>query len=196
MRRKNKKDAAEKAAQETLENEKVEQKLDETQEGETEDAKNEEVSEELSVEEKLTAELAELNDKYLRLYSDFDNYRKRTSKEKLDIIVNASGEVIKDLLTVVDDFERAIENNQDSTDAESIKEGFQLIYSKFSSILKNKGLVPMESKGTEFDYNQHEAITNIPATTEEEKGKVMDVIEKGYFLNDKVLRYAKVVVGQ
>lgn len=138
----------------------------------------------------------ELNDKYLRLYSDFDNFRKRTIKEKGDLISSASGDIMKELVGVLDDFERAIQSNENSEDPEALKEGFHLIYNKFKNILTQKGLKPMESKGELFDIDHHEAVTNIPAQEEEDKGKVMDVIEKGYFLNDKVLRYAKVVVGQ
>jgi molecular chaperone GrpE len=151
---------------------------------------------ELSKEEELELKNSELNDKYLRLYSDFDNYRKRTIKEKSDMISSAGAGVMKDLLTILDDFERAIASNEQSEDPDGIKEGFQLIYNKFKNILTSKGLVPMESLGKTFDIEHHEAITNIPAPSNEEKGKVMDVVEKGYFLNEKVLRYAKVVVGQ
>ena len=138
----------------------------------------------------------ELNDKYLRLYSDFDNFRKRTTKEKADLISNANAGVLKDLLTVLDDFERAIQSNENTEDVNGLKEGFQLIYNKFNGILASKGLKPMESKGTPFDLDLHEAITNVPVEREEEKGKVMDVVEKGYYLHEKVIRYAKVVVGQ
>lgn len=156
---------------------------------------SEEVVPELSVEEQLENKITGLNDKYLRLYSDFENFRKRTIKEKGDLISNASEGVVKDMLVVLDDFERAIANNEKSDDADSIKEGFQLIYNKFNSILLSKGLKAMESKGQTFDIDHHEAITNIPAD-KKMKGKVVDVVEKGYFLNDKVIRYAKVVVGQ
>lgn len=138
----------------------------------------------------------ELNDKYLRLYSDFDNFRKRTTKEKADLISNANAGVLKDLLTVLDDFERAIQSNENTEDVNGLKEGFQLIYNKFNGILASKGLKPMESKGTPFDLDLHEAITNVPVEREEEKGKVIDVVEKGYYLHEKVIRYAKVVVGQ
>lgn len=138
----------------------------------------------------------EVNEKYLRLYSDFDNFRKRTMKEKSDLISSANAGVIKDLLPILDDFERAIQSNQEATDPDGLKEGFQLIYNKMNNILESKGLKPMESKGTPFDMDLHEAITNIPAPTDEEKGKVMDVVEKGYYLKEKVIRYAKVVVGQ
>ncbi|SFT88499.1 molecular chaperone GrpE [Lishizhenia tianjinensis] len=138
----------------------------------------------------------ELNDKYLRLYSDFDNFRKRNIKEKADLISNAGAGVIKDLLPILDDFERAIKSNATTEDVNGLKEGFELIANKMNNILSSKGLKMMESKETAFDADLHEAITNIPAPTEELKGKVVDVIENGYYLNDKVLRYAKVVVGQ
>jgi molecular chaperone GrpE len=137
----------------------------------------------------------ELNDKYLRLYSDFDNYRKRTIKEKADIISSASADLMGELLTVLDDFERAIENNVKTDDVEVVKEGFNLIHDKFSNILKNKGLEHIEVKGHTFDPEKHEAITKIPAQTEEDKGKVMDCVEKGYNLKGKPLRFPKVVVG-
>ena len=138
----------------------------------------------------------QLNDKYLRLYSDFDNFRKRTMKEKADLILNAGAGVLKEMLPVMDDFERAIAANENNEDAEGLKQGFELIFNKFSMTLQNKGLKPMNSKGEDFDTNLHEAITNIPAPSEDLKGKVVDVIEKGYFMNDKVVRFAKVVVGQ
>lgn len=141
-------------------------------------------------------QLAEMNNKYIRLYSDFDNFRKRTIKEKADIISTASASLMKDLLGTLDDFERAIANNESVEDADSLREGFKLIYNKFSAALKNKGLEPMDCKGDVFDADKHEAITNIPAQTEEEKGKIVDVIERGYNLRGKALRYAKVVVGQ
>lgn len=151
-----------------------------------------EVVQERTLEDKFN----ELNDKYLRLYSDFDNFRKRTTKEKADLISNANAGVLKDLLTVLDDFERAIQSNENTEDVNGLKEGFQLIYNKFNGILASKGLKPMDSKGTPFDLDLHEAITNVPVEREEEKGKVIDVVEKGYYLHEKVIRYAKVVVGQ
>lgn len=165
------------------------------QAGDTQNEGTEEVVPELSVEEQLENKISGLNDKYLRLYSDFENFRKRTIKEKGDLISNASEGIVKDMLAVLDDFERAIDNNQTSDDADAIKEGFQLIYNKFNGILLSKGLKAMDSKGQTFDIDHHEAITNIPGD-KKMKGKVVDVVEKGYFLNDKVIRYAKVVVGQ
>lgn len=138
----------------------------------------------------------EMNDKYVRLYSDFDNFRKRTIKEKADIINQAGSDLMKDLLTVLDDFERAIKANEKIEDVEAVKEGFRLVHHKFEGILRSKGLKPMEAQGEAFDAELHDAITNIPAPEESLKGKIVDVVEKGYFLKDKVLRYAKVVVGQ
>jgi molecular chaperone GrpE len=138
----------------------------------------------------------ELNDKYLRLYSDFENFRKRTAKEKLDLITNGGESVIKDVITVLDDFERAINANKSNQDADSIKEGFELIYNKLFKVLNSKGLKPMETNGEEFNSDIHEAVTKFPVQDEEQKGKVIDTMEKGYYLNEKVIRYAKVVVGE
>ena len=137
-----------------------------------------------------------LNDKYLRLYSEFENFRRRTAKEKLDGVVNAGADVVKDLLPVVDDFDRAVISNEQVDDIEALKEGFKLIQSKMLRLLEQQGLKPMDSIGKEFDTEYHEAITNIPAPEESMKGKVVDVAEKGYFFKDKILRYAKVIVGQ
>lgn len=147
---------------------------------------------ELTIEEKLD----EANNKYLRLYSDFENFRKRNAKERIELIGNASAGLMKDLLPVIDDLERAIVNNENNEDIVSVKEGFKLIHDKFNHILVQKGLKNMDSVGTPFNTDLHEAITNIPAPTEDLKGKVVDVAEKGYYLNDKVLRFAKVIVGQ
>lgn len=139
---------------------------------------------------------AELNNKYVRLYSDFDNFRKRTIKEKSDIIMSASGDVIKDLLVVLDDFERAISNNENVEDSKTLKDGFKLIQHKLILALQSKGLEPVESKGETFDSDKHEAITNVPVEDKNQKGKVIDVVERGYNLHGKSLRYAKVIVGQ
>lgn len=147
---------------------------------------------ELTPEEKY----AELNGKYLLLYSDFDNFRKRSIKEKAEIITNASGTVIQDLLVVLDDFERAMANNEQVVDPDSLKEAFGLIHHKLMNTLAAKGLEPMEAKGDVFDADKHEAITQIPVEDEAQKGKVVDVVERGYNLKGTVLRYAKVVVGQ
>lgn len=139
---------------------------------------------------------AELNDKYIRIHAEFDNFRKRTNKEKLDIINSASAGVLKDLIPVIDDFERAIANNEKVDDINAVKEGFSLIFNKFRSIMESKGLKEMKSVGEPFDSEVHEAIANVPAPKKKDIGKVIDAVEKGYYLNDKVIRYAKVVVGQ
>ena len=146
--------------------------------------------------EKLEAEIIQLNDKYLRLYSEFDNYRKRTIKEKIDLGKTASTDIILSILPVLDDFERAInafEISAESTDA--LKHGIILIFGKFINILSQQGLQQMKTIGEVFNTDFHEAITKIPATDPEQKGKVVDEVEKGYILNGKVIRYAKVVVA-
>ena len=155
-----------------------------------------ESSAELDELSKVQADYAALNDKFLRLYSEFDNFRKRTAREKVDLIGSASGDIIKDLLPILDDFERAIKANEEAADPDSLKEGFELIHHKLLNILTAKGLQPMDAQGKQFDVDNHEAITNVPAPSDDMKGKVVDVVEKGYLLNEKVLRYAKVVVGQ
>ena len=145
---------------------------------------------------KLEYEVADLKDKYLRLYSDFENYRKRTAKERLDLITTASEDMLRDLIPVVDDFERAFKASENETEGSKVREGNLLIFQKLVKILGSKGLKPMDDLiGKPFDAETQEAITQIPAPTEELKGKVVDVIEKGYVLGDKVVRYAKVVIG-
>ncbi len=140
--------------------------------------------------------IAELNDKYLRLYSEFDNYRKRTIKEKSDIIKTASEDVFKAIIPIIDDFERAIKANENVEDSIVIKEGIALIYNKLKNNTQQKGLVAFESIGTTFDADIMEAITHISATDEAQKNKVIDEVEKGYKLGDKVIRFAKVVIAQ
>jgi len=136
--------------------------------------------------------LAEANDKYVRLYSEYENYRKRSNAEKAELIVNGGKEVLKAILPVADDMERALQAMSDDSEA---KEGVQLIYSKMMGILAQKGVKPIDAKGQKFDENLHEAVTQIPAPDESLKGCVVDVVLQGYYINDKVLRYAKVVVG-
>lgn len=157
-------------------------KKDKKKKGDKHDANAEKLQE-------LGEKLAEMNDKYLRLYSEYENYRKRTNAEKADLIINGSKDAIKAILPVIDDLERALQAMTD----ENAKEGVTMIYNKLINTLQQKGLKPMEAKGQKFDENLHEAVTQIPAPTPEQKGTVLDVVEKGYFLNDKVLRYAKVV---
>ena len=146
--------------------------------------------------EQMKAEKAELNDRFLRLFSEFDNYKKRVSKEKLDLIATASEKVLVSLLPVIDDFERAIAANEKAENIDSIKEGFTLIYNKLIQMMKRFDVDEIQAKGEEFNTDFHEAVTHFPAQKEEDKGKVIDVTEKGYKLKDKVIRYAKVVVGQ
>jgi len=138
----------------------------------------------------------EWHDKYIRLHAEFDNYRKRTAKERIELVATANAGILKDLIPVLDDFERAISSNESASEIESVKEGFLLIYNKYKGILESKGLKPMHSKGEVFDSELHEAIANIPAESDEMKGKIIDDVEKGYTLHDKVVRFAKVVVGQ
>jgi molecular chaperone GrpE len=144
--------------------------------------------------EKLQAELAEQKDKFIRLYSEFENFRRRTAKEKLDLIQSANEQLIKTLLPVVDDFDRAEKSFKDNSVKEL--EGFFLIHNKFKKILDQAGVKLMDVKaGSDFNADFHEAITQIPSPDEKLKGKVVDVVESGYLLNDKVIRFAKVVVG-
>jgi molecular chaperone GrpE len=138
----------------------------------------------------------EYKEKFVRLYAEFENYRRRTNQERLDLIVSANGGLLKDLLPVLDDLDRAVANNEQLEDVAALREGFKLIQNKFKQILLSKGLKEMEAKGLAFDSDLHEAIANIPAPEEALKGKVIEDVERGYFLNDKVLRFAKVVVGQ
>jgi molecular chaperone GrpE len=150
-------------------------------------------TDEISV-EKIQTELAEQKEKFIRLYSEFENFRRRTAKEKLDLIQSANEQLIKTLLPVVDDFDRAEKSFRDKNDKEL--EGFFLIHSKFKKVLDQAGVKMMDIKvGADFNPDLHEAITQIPAQNESLKGKIVDVIEPGYLLNDKVIRFAKVVVG-
>lgn len=151
----------------------------------------------LSEEERLKLEVEQLNDRYLRLYSEFENFRRRTQKEKLDLYKTAGEDIFRSLIPVIDDFERAKKSIDDGGDIDSLKEGVDLIYNKMLRVFKANGAEPMESSiGKEFDSEIHEAVTQIPAPSKKEKGKVVDEIEKGYMLKDKVIRFAKVVVGQ
>lgn len=152
-------------------------------------------AEAVSATDKTTSELAELKDKYLRLYADFENFRRRTAKEKLDMINSANEGLLKSLIPVIDDFERAKQSMDNTDDITAVKEGVDLIYTKFTKTLEAKGLKPMVSKGEPFDADLHESITQFPAPSPELKGKVIDEVEKGYYLNDKVIRFAKVIVG-
>jgi molecular chaperone GrpE len=138
----------------------------------------------------------ELNNSYLRLNAEFDNYRKRTLKEKAELLKSGSERVLVDIIMVVDDFERALENVSRAEDVEAVKEGIDLIYSKFKGLMAKHGVKEIETAGRLFDADKHEAITTVPAQSEEEKDKIVDSIQKGYTLDDKVIRYPKVIVAK
>ena len=149
-----------------------------------------------SIADKLKAEVDEQKDKYIRLFAEFDNFKRRSAKERMELIQTAGKEVITSLLDVLDDCDRAEKQLQNSTDLEQIRQGVQLVFGKLRSTVQAKGLKAMESIHTEFDVEKHEAITEIPAPTEALKDKVLDEVQKGYYLNDKIIRFAKVVVGK
>ena len=149
-----------------------------------------------AVEKTPEEKLAEINDKYVRLYAEFDNFRKRVAKERIDLLKFAGEDVFKQLIPVMDDFDRAMKAATQATDIKIIKEGEQLIYNKFKNILIQSGVAEMNAAGKVFDPELHDAVTNIPAPSEDMKGKVVEEVEKGYWLNGKVLRHAKVIVGQ
>lgn len=138
----------------------------------------------------------EMKDKYLRLFAEFDNYKKRAAKERMEMIKLAGEDIVKDLLPVIDDFERALKQVGDSKDMQSVKEGMQLIYHKLLRNLESKGVKQMNALEQDFNADYHEAVTEIPAPSDKLKGKVIDELEKGYYLNDRIIRYAKVVVGK
>lgn len=149
----------------------------------------------LNSEEKLTIELAEMKDKYIRLYADFENFRRRTARERLDLVGTANTDLMRTILPIVDDFERAMQSFEATSEVEPLKEGVALIFQKLYNTLEAKGLKGMKTIGLPFDADLHESVAQYPAPSPELKGMVVDEIEKGYFLNDKVIRYAKVVVG-
>ena len=146
--------------------------------------------------EELKAQVEEQKDRYLRLSAEFDNYRKRTLKERADMLKTANGDTLSGMLPVLDDLERAMQSMEKATDVAAVREGVVLIYNKLQEFLKNKGIVEIDAMNQVFDTDLHEAITKIPAPTEDLKGKVVDVIQKGYKIDTKVIRYAKVVIGE
>ncbi|MEM6965857.1 MAG: nucleotide exchange factor GrpE [Bacteroidota bacterium] len=177
--------------------EEMEDQIVENQEEmDTDNAENEDSTEESNEPEDQNVQVAELKDKYLRLAAEFENYKRRTIKEKLNMMNTAARDTLSALLPVMDDFDRAKKNAEDENSAEPFSEGVMMVYNKLFNTLKQRGLTEMESTGETFDPELHEAVTEIPAPTEEMKGKVIDTIEKGYYLNDIILRYAKVVVGK
>ncbi len=152
--------------------------------------------EERSIEEQLTEEVAKEKDKFLRLFAEFENYKRRTAKERMDLFKTAGQEVMVSMLPVLDDFERALFHTEDDKEAEHLRKGVVLIYQKLLSTLEKNGLTKMElSKGDIFNSDDHEAITQIPAPSDDLKGKIIDVVEKGYKLGDKIIRFPKVVIG-
>ncbi len=173
-----------------IENEQVEATQTETVEAEPQ-------VEEQTVEEKLQAEVQQEKDKFLRLFAEFENYKKRTNRERLELFSTASESVMKTLLPVLDDFERALAHIEDDKEAEELRKGVLLIYQKLVKTLEQKGLNTIKvEKGEAFNADNHEAITQIPAPTDDLKGKIIDVVEKGYILGEKVIRFPKVVIGQ
>ncbi|MCF8335236.1 MAG: nucleotide exchange factor GrpE [Bacteroidales bacterium] len=191
--------AQEQQGEETVAREKTEEKKqeeEEQQEQEEAEAQQEEKEEEKKKEKSDKEKLAELQDKYLRLTAEYDNYRKRTLKEKMELTKSAGEDILKGLLPIMDDFERALQSIDDAGDNQAVKDGIYLIYNKFKDFLKQQGLQEIEAQDKDFDTDKHEAVSKVPAQNEDMKGKVVDVVQKGYYLNDKVLRYAKVVVGE
>lgn len=171
----------------------------EDKEGETEkekDGKEVETEKEESETDKLTAQLSDMKDKYLRLSAEFDNYRKRTLKERMELTKTAGEGLLTDLLPVVDNLERALASMEQSDNVEAIREGIRLIHAGFKDFLTQHGVKEIECKNHEFNTDEHDGVTRIPAPTPDLKGKVVDCIQKGYKLNDKVIRFAKVVVGE
>jgi molecular chaperone GrpE len=146
--------------------------------------------------EELTRKLTEMQDRYIRLSAEFDNYRRRTLREKIDLTKSAGEAVLASILPVIDDFDRAMSSMKDTESCEAVKEGLNLIYIKIADFLRQNGVSEMEVINTPFDGDHHEAVTNIPVEDENMKGKVVDVVQKGYMLNDKVIRFPKVVVGE
>lgn len=186
-----------KASKNQEENEVLEAENQTVTEEQVEEKAEEQMKEpELSAEEKLELELAEAKDKYLRLYSEFENFRRRNAKERIDLIKTASSDLMVELLPTIDDFERARKANENQEDIEAVKEGFNLISTKLMKTLEAKGLKVMETeKGTAFDADLHEAVTQFPVEDDKLKGKIIDTVEKGYYLGERVIRFAKVVIG-
>lgn len=166
------------------------------EETKSEDAQSEEKTAEPDRTEELEKALAAKTDQYLRLQAEFDNYRKRTLKEKMELTKSAGESILLNILPLIDDFERGLAAMEKSNEVESVKQGVSLIYKRFNDFVGQNGVKEIEAKNCNFDTDLHEAITKIPAPSEDMKGKVVDVIQKGYTLNDKVIRFAKVVVGE
>ncbi|MDF1575043.1 MAG: nucleotide exchange factor GrpE [Bacteroidales bacterium] len=175
---------------------KQEESQKELEQEETAEVAEEEEQEEPQKEPTAEEKLAELQDRYLRLSAEYDNFRKRTLKEKIDLQKNANENLLVALLPVADDFDRALLSVDEARDIEALKEGMKLISGKFHGFLNQQGIKEIEAVNKDFDTDLHEAVTKIPAPSKKLKGKVVDVIQKGYYLNDRVLRFSKVVIGE
>lgn len=174
----------------------IEKEQVETSETQTAEVE-EQIIDEVTLEEKLKAEVEQEKEKFLRLFAEFENYKKRTSRERIELFSTASEDVMKNLLPVLDDFERALTHIEEDKEAEELRKGVLLIYQKLINTLEQKGLKPIViKKGDVFNADNHEAITQIPAPTDDLKGKIIDIVEKGYKLGDKIIRFPKVVIGQ
>lgn len=178
---------------ETSDNQKAEQATEENTENKNPETGEKDVVKEL---ENVQEQLEQQKDKFLRLSAEFDNYRKRTMKEKAELILNGGEKTISSILPILDDFERALQNMEKATDVNAIKEGVEIIYNKFIKVLKENGVKVIETKGQPLNTDFHEAIAVIPAPEEAQKGKILDCVQNGYTLNNKVIRHAKVVVGE
>ncbi|MDP4208780.1 MAG: nucleotide exchange factor GrpE [Bacteroidota bacterium] len=175
------------------------EKMAEQEDVETAEATAQETAEasaEPNIEEQLLAQIKDLQDKHIRLMAEFDNFRKRSMKERSELIKSAGEDILVNILPVIDDFERGLAAMENSQDVEAVKQGVVLIYNKFKDFMAQRGIKEIEALKQDFNVDVHEALTKIPAPEEDLKGKVVDVIQKGYYLNDKVVRYAKVVVGE
>lgn len=189
---KKKKEEKKKVKQEKEASSQKEKKQEDKQEEQKDAEKEKSEQKEKTDKEKLN----ELQDKYLRLTAEYDNYRRRTLKEKMELSRNAGEDILQSMLPVMDDFDRALQSIDEAEDIEAVKEGIHLIYNKFKELLEQKGVKEIGAKDEEFNIDKHEAVSKIPAPSEDMKGKVVDVVQKGYYLNDKVLRFSKVVVGE
>jgi molecular chaperone GrpE len=151
---------------------------------------------EINIEDEYKKQITDLQDKYMRMMAEFDNFRKRTLKERMELLKSAGEDILINLLPVVDDFERGLQAMERTNDVEALKSGVSLIYNKFREFLNQRGIKEIEAANQDFNVDLHEAITKIPAPDESQKGKVVDIVQKGYVMNEKVIRFAKVVVGE
>ncbi|MDR2449669.1 MAG: nucleotide exchange factor GrpE [Prevotellaceae bacterium] len=181
---------------EDLKKERENQELNNEKEGFVEDANADENAGDVTPEQSPEEKMADIENKYLRLVAEFDNYRKRTARERLEFLVVAGEDLMKGLLPVLDDFERAVKAMNETDDIMAVREGVDLIYTKLSKYLESKGLKRIDAVGKDLNTDEHDAVTKFPAASEDQKGKVIDVVQHGYSLNGKIIRYAKVVVGE